>query len=148
MRNKNVVMSNKIVKGRYSFTREEQNFIYNVISQISQEDKDFKIYKVFFKDVQGLEKATKHYKRFVGFAESLLQKIVRIRDEEKKRTIVCSWFSHISHQDGNSYIECSFDPELKHYLIHLKEDFVQAKLPLLLSFKSKYSSRLYLLLKS
>ncbi|MRN60419.1 replication initiation protein, partial [Brucella sp. 09RB8918] len=33
-------------------------------------------------------------------------------------------------------------------LLELKEEFVQAKLPTLLQFKSKYSSRLYLFLKS
>lgn len=148
MSNKNVVMSNKIVKGRYSFTKEEQNFIYNVISQISKDDKDFKVYKIHYKELVSLEKTSKNYKRFISFADSLVSKTIKIRDEKAKLTLVCPWFSHISHHDNSPYIEASFDPKLKPYLLQLKEEFVQAKLPTLLSFKSKYSSRLYLLLKS
>lgn len=37
---------------------------------------------------------------------------------------------------------------MRPYLLELKNQFVKAKLPVLLSFKSKYSSRLYLHLKS
>jgi len=148
MNGKNVVLSNKIVKGRYSFTKEEQNFIYNVISQISKDDGDFKEYKVSFRDIESLEGTVKNYKRFIGFAESMLAKILKIRDESKRETIVCSWFSSLKHKDGNNYVLARFDPLLKPYLIQLKEEFVQAKLPVLLSFKSKYTSRLYLLLKS
>jgi len=148
MNGKNVVLSNKIVKGRYSFTKEEQNFIYNVISQISKDDGDFKEYKVSFRDIESLEGTVKNYKRFIGFAESMLAKILKIRDESEHETIVCSWFSSLKHKDGNNYVLARFDPLLKPYLIQLKEEFVQAKLPVLLSFKSKYTSRLYLLLKS
>ena len=148
MSNKNVVVSNKIVKGRYSFTKEEQKFIYNVISQISKDDEDFKVYKIDYKKLVSLEKTSKNYKRFISFADSLVSKTIKIRDEKAKLTLVCPWFSHISHYDNNPYIEASFDPKLKPYLLQLKEEFVQAKLPTLLSFKSKYSSRLYLLLKS
>ncbi|MEY8768772.1 replication initiation protein [Francisella philomiragia] len=148
MNDKNVVLSNKIVKGRYSFTKEEQNFIYNVISQISKDDEDFKVYKIDYKELVSLEKTSKNYKRFILFADSLVSKTIKIRDEKAKLTLICPWFSHISHYDNNPYIEASFDPKLKPYLLKLKKEFVQAKLPTLLSFKSKYSSRLYLLLKS
>lgn len=146
MSSKNVVMSNKIARGRYSFTKEEQNFIYSVISQISTEDEDFKVYKIDFKKQSELFETTKNYKRFMDFASNLITKPIKISDGDKK--IVCSWFSYISHTNNNSYIECSFDPHLKPYLLQLKNQFVQAKLPVLLSFKSKYSSRLYLYLKS
>jgi plasmid replication initiation protein len=146
MNNKNVVMSNKIIKGRYSFTKEEQNFIYSVISKISANDVDFQTYRIDFNEQSELYKTTKNYKRFTSFAESLICKPIKIIDGDK--TIVCSWLSCISHQGNNSYIDCSFDPHLKPYLLELKKEFVQAKLPTLLSFKSKYSSRLYLLLKS
>jgi plasmid replication initiation protein len=146
MSNKNVVLSNKIVKGRYSFTKEEQSFIYSVISQISKSDDDFHVYRIEFDKQSELCKTAKNYKRFTGFAESLICKPLKIVDKDK--VIVCSWLSYISHQKDNSYIECSFDPHLKPYLLQLKEEFVQAKLPTLLSFKSKYSSRLFLLLKS
>ena len=148
MTGKNVVMSNRIAKGRYKFTKEEQGFVYSVISQISTEDKEFKIYRVYFNDLSELQTVTKNYQRFTKFAEKLLSKTIKIRNEKEKSTIVCNWFSSIKHTDGESYIEVKFDPDLKPYFIKLGTQFVQAKLPILLSFKSKYSSRLYLYLKS
>lgn len=146
MSNKNIAMSNKIVKGRYSFTKEEQNFIYTLVSKIHKDDDEFLIYKIDFNEQSELYQTTKNRKRFCDFAESLITKPIRILDANK--TVVCSWLSYISHTRGNSYIECSFDPHLKPYLLQLKSEFVQAKLPTLLSFKSKYSSRLFLLLKA
>ena len=146
MNNKNVVMSNKIARGKYSFSKEEQDFIYSVISLISQNDEDFKVYKIDFNKQSELFDTAKNYKRFMDFACNLITKPIKIVDGDKK--IVCSWFSYIGHTKNNSYIECSFDSHLKPYLLQLKNQFVQAKLPILLSFKSKYSSRLYLYLKS
>ena len=93
-----------------------------------------------------LYQTIKNRRRFCDFAESLITKPIKILDGGK--TVVCSWLSYISHTRGNSYIECSFDPHLKPYLLQLKSEFVQAKLPTLLSFSSKYSSRLFLLLKA
>ena len=148
MSDKNVVMSNKIVKGRYSFTKEEQNFIYHVISQISKEDKDFYEYEVCISHLEKLDLRKKNHVRFKDFAVNLITKKIILRDEKTKTTTVTSWFSSISHTDSTSVIKARFDPKLKPYLIQLKDEFVQAKLPTLLQFNSKYSSRLYLLLKS
>jgi plasmid replication initiation protein len=145
---KNVVLSNKIVSGRYSFTKEEQNFIYHVISQISKNDIDFKEYEVCISSLSKLDLIKKNHVRFKEFAINLINKKIILRDKKTKTTTVTSWFSSISHTDGTSIIKACFDPKLKPYLIQLKQEFVQAKLPTLLSFKSKYSSRLYLLLKS
>jgi plasmid replication initiation protein len=145
---KNVVLSNKIVKGRYSFSKEEQNFIYHVISQISNEDKDFLEYEVCISTLSRLDFTKKNHSRFKQFAKSLVSKTIELTSEDKKTTLIASWFSSISHTQGTGVIKACFDPKLKPYLIQLKKEFVQAKLPTLLKFKSKYSSRLYLLLKS
>lgn len=146
MNDKNVVMSNNVAQGRYSFSKEEQNFIYSVISQISQDDKDFKEYEVCISQLERLGLAQKKYSRFKDFAKNLVSKTIVFR--EGKTTTVAPWFSSVSYTDGTGVIKASFDPKLKPLLLQLKGEFVQAKLPVLLSFSSKYSSRLYLYLKS
>lgn len=148
MKNKDVVMNNQLIQSRYKLTKEEQNFIYKVVSQISKDDEDFKTYKVFFTEMEGLEKTVKHYKRFISFAESMVGKTLKITNSEEGKTFVCSWFSYIGNTQGQPFLEARFDPELKPYLIKLKGQFTKAKLPILLSFHSKYSSRLYFHLKS
>ena len=88
----------------------------------------------------------KKHSRFKYFAKKLVSKTIIFRED--KTTIVAPWFSSVSYTDGAGVIKASFDPKLKPLLIQLKSEFVQAKLPTLLSFRSKYSSRLFLLLKS
>ena len=148
LENKNVVMSNNVAQGRYSFSKEEQNFIYSVISQISKNDEDFKEYEVSISQLEELAMSKKKHIRFKSFAKSLVSKVITIRDEKAKTTTVAPWFSSVTYTDGAATIKASFDPKLKPVLLQLKTEFVQAKLPVLLSFKSKYTSRLYMYLKS
>ncbi|WP_084387483.1 RepB family plasmid replication initiator protein [Francisella sp. TX07-6608] len=54
-------MANNVAQGRYSFSKEEQNFIYSVISQISQGDKYFKEYEVCISQLEKLGLAKKTF---------------------------------------------------------------------------------------
>ena len=47
---KDVSLSNNLVASKFHLTREEQNLVLLVASQISQYDEDFKDYKVTVKD--------------------------------------------------------------------------------------------------
>jgi plasmid replication initiation protein len=142
----NLAVSNKLVKGRYKLTKEEQNFIYLMISQIKKEDKDFYNYQIHIKDLENNELTQKNYQRYREFADTLMKKSLRIEDD--KRILNTNWFSSLEYIKDTGYIYACFDPKLKPYFLELKQEFTQAKLPTLLQFNSKYSSRLYLLLKS
>ena len=142
----NLAVSNKLVKGRYKLTKEEQNFIYLMISQIKKEDKDFYNYQIHIKDLENKKLTQKNYQRYREFADTLMKKSLRIEDD--KRILNTNWFSSLEYIKDTGYIYACFDPKLKPYFLELKQEFTQAKLPTLLQFNSKYSSRLYLLLKS
>ena len=144
--NQNIVASNKLVRGRYKLTKEEQNFIYLMISQIDKDDKDFFEYKIHISDLESRELTQKNYKQYRQFAINLSKKGLLI--EDNKRILSSNWFSSIEYIKNTGYIYACFDPKLKPYFLELKNEFVKAKLPILLQFKSKYSSRLYLLLKA
>ena len=144
--NQNLALSNKLVKGRYTLSKEEQNFIYLMISQIKTEDKDFYNYKIHIKDLESRELTQKNYQRYREFADTLIKKSLRIEDDQ--RILNANWFSSLEYIKDTGYIYACFDPKLKPYFLELKQEFTQAKLPTLLQFNSKYSSRLYLLLKS
>jgi len=144
--NKNLVVSNQLVKGRYKLTREEQNFIYLMISQINQSDKKFTEYQIHIKDLEHAELINKNYQRYREFARRLRSREIIIEDD--KRILVSGWFSDIEYIKDTGYIKATISEKLKPYLLELKKEFVQAKLPTLLKFKSKYTSRLFLLLKS
>jgi plasmid replication initiation protein len=144
--NKNLVLSNQLVKGRYQLSKEEQNFIYLMISQIEKDDTEFKEYQIHIKDLENAELTQKQYGRYKEFAKSLMSKVVTIENE--KSILAANWFADIEYIKNTGYIRATISQKLKPYLLQLKQEFVQAKLPTLLQFKSKYSSRLYLLLKS
>lgn len=141
---KEVAMSNSLVKCKFRLTKEEQNLVFLVASQIHSNDEDFKTYKVSTKD---LEKATgvKQFnrQRIKEMSLSILSKPLLLPD----RTAL-NWFSAIKPVDNEAALEVRFDKALKPYLLQLSERFTKAELGHLFTFKSKYSSRLYLLLKS
>tara|TARA_B110000091_G_scaffold209291_1_gene250248 strand:+ start:359 stop:1345 length:987 start_codon:yes stop_codon:yes gene_type:complete len=145
-KNKNLVVSNQLVKGRYKLTKEEQNFIYLMISQISKDDKKFTEYQIHIKDLECAELTQKKYSRFKDFTKSLLSKVITI--ENDMDILSANWFSSLRYIKGTGIIKAKISDDMKPYLLELKKEFVQAKLPTLLKFNSKYSSRLFLLLKS
>jgi len=144
--NQNLVASNKLVKGRYKLTKEEQNFIYLMVSQIKKEDTDFYGYKIHISELENRELTQKNYKQYREFAQGLVSKTITI--EDNTRILTSSWFSSVEYIKDTGCIYACFDPKLKPFLLELKKEFVQAKLPTLLQFTSKYTSRLYLFLKS
>ncbi|MBK2044851.1 replication initiation protein [Allofrancisella guangzhouensis] len=144
--NKTLAAHNKLIKGRYNLSREEQNFIYLMVSQINKDDTDFFEYKIHISELESRELTQKNYKQYREFAQGLVGKTITIEDD--KEILTTAWFSSLKYTKGTGQITAKFDPNLRPLLLELKEEFVQAKLPTLLQFKSKYSSRLYLFLKS
>ncbi|MEY8717385.1 replication initiation protein, partial [Francisella philomiragia] len=117
-----------------------------MISQIEKDDTEFKEYQIHIKDLENAELTQKQYGRYREFAKSLMSKVVTIENE--KSILTANWFADIEYIKHTGYIRATISQKLKPYLLQLKQEFVQAKLPTLLQLKSKYSSRLYLLLKS
>lgn len=146
LNNKKLVIDNQLVKGRYQLTREEQNFIYLAISQVKPEDTKFTEYMVHITELESAELTRKNYQRYREFARRLRSREIIIEDD--KRILVAGWFADIEYIKDTGYIKATISEKLKPYLLELKQEFTQAKLPTLLQFNSKYSSRLYLLLKS
>lgn len=142
---KEIAMSNSLVAGKYHLTKEEQNLIFLVASQIDKTDENFKKYRV---SVADLEKATgtKHNRvRLKELMHSIMSKPIWL---DKEQTEIANWFSYIKADPKHSALVCEFHWALKPHLIELSKRYTKAELEHLFSFKSKYSGRLYLLLKS
>ena len=142
---KDIAFSNSLIAGRYSLSKEEQNLIFLLASQINKDDEDFKDYKV---TIENLNKATgtiHNRKRIKELQLSIMQKPIWL---DKNKTRLCNWFSYIEALENESALLVRFDKALKPYLLQLKEFFTKAELSTLFIFKSKYSGRLYLLFKS
>ena len=140
---KEVAMGNRLVASKFHLTKEEQNLIFLVASQIHSDDADFKTYMVSTADLERVTGVEHNRKRIKEMSLSIMSKPLVLPD----KTVV-NWFSAIKPVEKESALEVRFDKALKPYLLNLSTHYTKAELESLFTFKSKYSGRLYLLLKS
>lgn len=140
---KDVSLSNNLVASKFHLTREEQNLVLLVASQISKYDEDFKDYKVTVKDLENATGVKHNRQRIKDMSLSIMSKPIVLPGSKA----VVNWFSCIEPIENETALQVRFDKKLKPFLLYL-EQYTKAELSHIFSFKNKYSSRLYLLLKS
>lgn len=75
-----------------------------------------------------------------------MRRIIKIR--EGKRLLQVAWLSSALHDEGTGTVILAFDPNLKPYLLDLKQNFVTYHLENIIRLKGAYSGRMYEILKS
>lgn len=141
-----VTKHNDLIEAEYVLTLQEQRLILFLVSLIQPTDTDFHLYRVpaqMFAELFNC-KHSEVYSALGSIAESLRQKGLVIK--KSKSEIHLGWISSIEYFYGEGYIEVSFDPKLKPYLLQLRENFVSYQLQEIANLKSKYSIRMFELL--
>jgi len=142
-----VVKSNDLIISRYNLSLAEQRLILQVISMIDKDDEDFKDYYVSISGYLNLiGNNSNNYYQIKKFVEELLKKPLHI-PLQNGNFLICNWFSSIVYLSEKGTLVCRFDPHLKPYLLQLKNHFTSYRLENILKLKSKYSIRLYEVLK-
>ncbi|SDD09866.1 Initiator Replication protein [Desulfurella multipotens] len=143
-----VVKHNNLVMSRYNLSLAEQRLILQVASMIEKDDEDFKTYTVYVSEYLDLidSNAPTTYRKLKEFAETLLKKPLYIPQDGG--FLVCNWFAGLKYESKRGVLLCSFHPDLKPYLLQLKKNFTAYRLKNILKLQSKYSIRLYEILKS
>ena len=146
---KTVVKSNILIDSRHSFSLSEIKILATMISKISPDDKDFKPYRIYIKEYIQLDgsKRTDMYSEAIKISERLRDRGLTIK-KDNGGTLVTGFISSADHNPNTGYVEFSFDPKLKPYLLELKNRFTQYRLQNIMHCKSMYSIRLYEILKS
>lgn len=142
-----VVKSNDLVNARYDLTVFEMRLILIMISQIDRDDEDFKTYRIRVQDiVDGVGTQSKaSYEQAREITKRLITRVLQI--EQPDGLLQLSWLSSAKYYDGKGYVDLSFDPQLKPYLLALKNRFTKYDLRYILKLRSFYSMRMYELLK-
>lgn len=151
VRSQKVVKSNELIQQRtHMLSVQEQKIILFLISQLKPEQKEFD-YQTFdiidFCDMCGIDHSSgKNY-------SDLRKAIKNLRDKSmwvigKETDTLMSWISNAQIEKNNGKIKIRFDEEMKPYLLELKNRYTQFDLIFTLGMKSKYSVRLYEILKS
>ncbi len=145
-----VTKSNYFIKNSsYELSTEEQRIILTLSSMVQPEDESFKLYQIKIADfieMLGISSQTK-YTELPKITKELMRKVFEISDEETGKLIQVAWLSAVVYEKNSGVIELEFSPHLKPYMLNLKGFYTKYKLHNVLSMKSKYSPRLYELLK-
>ena len=152
IRKNTVVKANELIqKSRFSLSLQQQKVVLYLISQITPFDEDFKLYEfsiVEFCKVCGIDyDSGKNYADLKAAIKEIADKSVWIRLANGKQTLV-RWIEKPYIDDNSGLIQIKLDADMKPYLLQLKENFTQYELLWTLNFKSKYTIRLYELVKS
>ncbi|GAA0748777.1 replication initiation protein [Clostridium oceanicum] len=136
-----------IMNCNYDLSLEEQKIILTLASMVQPNDEEFKpyIFKIAdFMKLLGIETKTK-YTEIPKITKNLMKKVFEI--QEGNRIIQTAWVSGVIYEKGTGMVTLKFNPDLKPYMLQLKEKFTQYQLANILSMKSKYSPRIYEILK-
>jgi plasmid replication initiation protein len=151
--------SNKLIEARYMFDIWETRFFLSVLAQIHKTDVDFKIYRIYYKDVVkvfGL-KSNSSYDNLREAATKLMDRKVAIDYEvdNVKRETLYHLIRHVDYlkasEDGKSlasheYVDVSVEPEMKPLLLQLQGSFTAYELHNVVRL-GVYPIRIYELLK-
>jgi len=152
IRNCKVIKSNSLIqKSKFELSVQEQKIMLYLISKIKPNDdvfitSDFEI--IEFCEVCGIESDNgQNYKNIQDTIGSLAEKILWVHLDNGDKTIL-RWIDKPYINDVTGKMRVKLDDLLKPFLLHLKNNFTQFELINTLAMKSKYSIRLYELLRS
>ena len=145
-----VVKSNDLIQNtRYKLGLQEQKIILYCISKIKPTDTGFSKYEFDLKhlcDICGIDYNGKNYQNFKNNIKKLSDNSfwLSLNGDE----ILCRWVVKAKITRNETKVEITLDETLMPYLLQLKNNFTQYELQNVLLMKSKYSVRLYEILKS
>lgn len=147
-----VVKANDLIrKTRYDLTTQQQKIVLFCISKIKPHDDPEKWYELQIKDICNAcnldyESGSYYYKSIKDDLQKLTTRLWVEMPDKSLSTV--SWISdaQIVPLSGKIYIK--FHPKMTPYLFDLRERYTQYHLEDVLVFKSRYSIRLYEILRS
>lgn len=151
LREKQVVKANDLIqKSRFSLSLLQQKIVLYLISQISVFDTDFKLYEFDIREfcqVCGIDfDSGGNYAYLKEQIKEIADKSLWITIEDEETLLRWIEKPYINRKQGK--IRIRLDEDMKPFLLQLKANFTRYELIYTLHFKSKYSIRLYELVKS
>jgi plasmid replication initiation protein len=144
------IQHNNLIQAKYSMSLQQKRIMIWLVSQIKPSDEDFKEHTLSVKELieQCDLSGESSYKQLKDITFSLIEKGIRIIDITNPKEDVetqISWLSSAKYRNGR--ITLTFSPELKPYLLLLKDRFTTINAIDLMQFKSVHAIRIYELLK-
>ncbi len=149
--------SNELVEARYKFDIWETRVFTKMLTMVQRHDSDFQEYRIYLKEIVKdfqIENNKDAYDRLRAGGYKLMSKIIKtIRDTDEglmelATPIVVGVQNPVdTKSEGAKFIDVSFHPEMKPFLLSLKSKFTIYDVRNILKLPSSYSIRIYELLK-
>lgn len=139
-----------IQKSRFDLSTQQQKMILYLISKITPYDDDFEEYQFTITDfcnVCGISLSGTNYADLKEQVKKIADKSLWVEIAPRKETLL-RWIEKPTIDSNNGIISIRLDKDMKPFLLRLKQNYTQYELIWTLHFKSKYSIRLYELIKS
>lgn len=143
-----VVQDNEFINFRNTLTVQEARVFLSVVAQVEKDDEEFKVYKIEinkFVEAVGLKRKDM-YEELKKVSDQLTSKKFR-KEKEDGSFLITNYISSAEYRSGEGFVELTFDPKLKPYLLGLKSKFTQYDIRNILSLRSIFSILLFQLLK-
>lgn len=143
-----VSKSNKLICSRGDLSLQEQKIVLTLASLVQKDDEEFKEYTFKIKDFLKLLNVVDKdkYTDVPKLIKGLMKKVVEIKED--KQVMYVHWIESATHYTSKGTIKVKISSEMKPYLLQLNELFTTYKIENILDLNSKYSIRLYEILKS
>jgi len=148
-----VVLSNQLIRqGNYDLTAQQLKIILYIISKIRPNDDVYTWYTIRITDlcrccgIKISESGTYYNRLKTDLKKLTFRSWFSMPDSEWENSI--SWLGDVGINRGSGEIKVIFNPFMAPLLFHLKENYTQYELQKILTFSSRYSIRVYMLLKS
>jgi plasmid replication initiation protein len=140
-----------IQKSRFSLSLQQQKIILYLISKIQPTDTEFHEYKFEIKsfcEACGIEyDSGALYSEIKEAVKNISDKSLWVKMPDGRETLL-RWIEKASIEAGTGILTIRLDNDMKPYLLQLNKNYTTYDLIYTLTFKSKYSVRLYELIKS
>lgn len=147
IKNELVIKANNLVEGFINMTHNEYRLTLYLISKIKKNDKHFRIQRISTKEFSGLIGCDKDiYGYMKNLSRSLLSKKISVLYKNGDRLHI-NWFSYTKYISNNGLLEVAFNKDLSPFLLNINQAYTKFFLNNVRKMKSKYSVRIYELLK-
>lgn len=138
-----------IQKARYSLPLSHQKIILFLIANVKPTDDEFKTLTLRIQDFCrfcGIQVSGKNYADLKAAMKKVADQSFYVEEDGVEKLVRWLDMVHIHHGEGT--VELRIHPEMRPYLLHLNANFTHYELVWISRFRSRYSPRLYELLKS
>lgn len=152
LRHTTLKKSNDLIqRSRFSLSLQQQKIISYIIGQITPFDEEFREYEFAIQDfcrVCGiLTDGGKNYANLKSAIKNLSDKSLWVTLANGDETLL-RWIETAKITNGGGTIKIRLNNDMKPFLLQLKKNYTQYELIFVMFFKSKYTVRLYELVKS